>query len=83
MPEHGIASRRSKFRIFRRDPKDFLSRLVTMEETWLYHCDPDTKQQSMEWRLSDSPSPKEFPVQKSAGKVLAPNFLGSRRHSPH
>ena len=23
---------------------DFLSRLVTMDETWLYHYDPETKQ---------------------------------------
>ena len=30
---------------FRRDPNDFLSRLVTMDETWLYHYDPKTKQQ--------------------------------------
>ena len=29
---------------FQRDPNDFLSRLVTMEETWLYHYDPETKQ---------------------------------------
>jgi len=29
---------------FRRDPNDFLSRSVTMDETWLYHYDPDTKQ---------------------------------------
>jgi len=33
---------------FRRDPDDFLSRLVTMGEIWLYHYDPETKQQSME-----------------------------------
>jgi len=25
---------------FRRDPNDFLSQLVTMDETWLYHYDP-------------------------------------------
>jgi len=31
---------------FRRDQNYFLSRLVTMEETWLYHYDPETKQQS-------------------------------------
>jgi len=30
---------------FRRDPNDFLSRLVTMDETWLYHYDLQTKQQ--------------------------------------
>jgi len=28
---------------FRRVPNDFLSRLVTMDETWLYHYDPETK----------------------------------------
>jgi len=47
------------------------ARLVTMEETWLYHYDPETKQQSMEWRHSGSPRPKNFRVQKSTGKVLA------------
>ena len=35
-------------KFFRRDPNDFLSRLVTMDETWLYHYDPETKQQLME-----------------------------------
>jgi histone-lysine N-methyltransferase SETMAR len=54
-----------------RDPNDFLSRLVTMDETWLYHYDSETKQQSMEWRHSGSPSPQKIRVQKSAGKFLA------------
>jgi len=36
----------------RREPNDFLSRLVTMDETWLYHCDQETKQQSVEWKHS-------------------------------
>jgi len=44
---------------------------VTVDETWLYHYDPETKQQSMEWRHSGSPHPKKFSVQKYAGKVLA------------
>jgi len=59
---------------FQRDPNDFLSRLLTMEETWLYHYNPETKQQSMEWRHSGSPHPEKFHVQKSAGKVLASIF---------
>ena len=50
------------------------ARLVTMEETWLYHYDPETKQQSMEWRHSGSPHPKKFRVQKYIGKVLASIF---------
>jgi len=33
---------------FQHDPNDFLSQLVTMDKTWLYHYDPETKQQSME-----------------------------------
>jgi len=30
---------------FQRDPNDFQSWLVTMDETWLYHYYPETKQQ--------------------------------------
>jgi len=50
------------------------ARLVTMDETWLYHYDTETKQQSMERRHSGSPRPKKFGVQKSAGEVLASIF---------
>ena len=60
---------------FRHDPNDFLSRLVTMDETWLYHYDPKTKQQLMEWRYSSSPHPKIFREQKSTGK-FSPRFFG-------
>ena len=42
------------------DPNDFLSRLVTMDKIWLYHYDPEAKQQSMEWWHSGSPRPKKF-----------------------
>ena len=59
---------------FRRKPNDLLSRLVTMDETWFYHYDLETKQQSMERRHSCSSRPKIFRVQKSAGKVLASIF---------
>ena len=52
----------------------YRARLMTMDETRLYHYEPDTKQQSVEWRHSGSPRPKKFRVQKSAGKVLASIF---------
>jgi len=53
MPERGSETStepvvRENLEFFRRDPNDFLSRLVAMDETWLYHYDPETKQQSME-----------------------------------
>jgi len=45
-----------------------------MDETWLYHYEPETKQQSVEWRHSGSPRLKKFRVHKTAGKVLASIF---------
>jgi len=68
-------SSEQRLEFFLRDPNDFLSRLVTMDETWLYHYDPETKQQLMEWRHSGSHRPKTFRVQKTAEKVLASIFL--------
>jgi len=59
---------------FRCDPNDFLSRLVTMDETWLYHYDPETKQQSMEWRHSGSPAPKNSECKNPLEKFLASIF---------
>ena len=50
------------------------ARLVTMDETWLYHYDPETKQQPMEWRHSGSPRPQKFRMQNSAGKFLGSVF---------
>jgi len=59
---------------FQHNPNDFLSQLVTMDETWLYHYEPETKQHSTEWPHSGSPYPKKFRLQKSAGKILASVF---------
>jgi len=70
----------ANWEFFQHDPNDFLSRLVTMDETWLYHYDPETNQQSMEWRHSGSPRPKKFRVQKSAGTILA-SILGIKTPS--
>ena len=46
---------------FSRDRNDFLSRLVSMDETCLYNQDQETKQQSMEWRHSSSPPTQKTP----------------------
>ena len=65
-----------------RDPNDLLSRLVTMDETWLYHYGPGTKQQSMEWRHSGLSRPKNSKCKNPLEK-FSPRFLGSRRHPLH
>jgi len=60
---------------FQRDPNDvLLGAMVTMDETWLYHYDLETKQQSVEWQHRGLPCPKKFRVQKSTGKILASIF---------
>jgi len=86
MPERGSKTSTvpvvwANLEFFRHDRNDFLSRLVTMDKTWLCHYNPETEQQSIEWRHSGSTRPKTFRVQKSAGKVLASIFFGSKRHS--
>ncbi|WAR05641.1 MOS1T-like protein [Mya arenaria] len=35
--------------------RNFINRIVTTDETWLYHFDPETKQQSSDWRRKSSP----------------------------
>ena len=68
---------------FRRDPNDFMSWLVTMDKTWLYHYDPETRQQSVEWRHSGSPLPQIITSAKIRWKSSGLDFLGSRRYPPH
>ena len=52
--------------------------LVTGDETWLHHWDPDTKKESMQWKRSGSPPPKKFCTQPSAGKVMATVFWDTK-----
>jgi len=54
-----------------------------MDETWLYHYDLETKQQSMDWRHSCSPRPQKIPSAKIRWKNSRLDFLGSRMHPPH
>ena len=55
---------------FRSKEDDFLSRLVTVDETWVQYYEPENKAQSRQWV-----GPKKFKTQPSAGKVMATVFL--------
>jgi len=57
-----------------KDPEHFFQRLVTGDETWVYHRDPEFKMESMQWKHKTSPTPKMCRVEKSAGKVMATVF---------
>jgi histone-lysine N-methyltransferase SETMAR len=62
---------------YQADPDDFLSRLVTQDETWVHHFDPESKRQSLQWKHPWSPSPRKFRVVASARKVMASVFWDS------
>lgn len=62
---------------FDHDPEDFLQRIVTGDETWLYIYDPEPKQASMQWRPIGSKAPIKPKVEKSQAKVMATVFFDS------
>ena len=38
----------------------FLKRIMTGDETWVHHYEPESKRASTEWRHSNSPRAKKF-----------------------
>ena len=59
---------------FRSKEDDFLSRLVTVDETWVHYHEPENKAQSRQSVGPGSLRPKKFKTQPSAGKVMATIF---------
>ena len=49
---------------------DFLFRIITTNESFLYYYDPELKQSSKEWKRADSPPPTKPKQEKSAGTVF-------------
>jgi hypothetical protein len=42
-----------------RDDPNFISIIITGDETWVYGYDPEPKRQSSQWNSSKSPRPKK------------------------
>ena len=59
---------------FRSQEDGFLSRLVTVDETWVHYYEPENNAQSRQSVGPGSPRPKKFKTQLSAGKVMATAF---------
>jgi len=54
--------------------KEFLRRVVTVDETWIHHYTPETKQQSKQWISPGESAPKKAKTGLSAGMVTATIF---------
>ncbi|PNF17980.1 hypothetical protein B7P43_G17450 [Cryptotermes secundus] len=63
---------------FEAEGDKFLDSIVTGDETWCHHYEPESKRQSMEWRHPDSPRKKKFKTQPSVGKVMCTIFWDRR-----
>ena len=63
---------------FRSKEDDFLSCLVTVDETWVYYYEPENKAQSRQTLGPGSPRPKKFKMQPSSGKVMAAVFWNAQ-----
>jgi len=48
--------------------------IVTGDESWVYHYEPESKRQSMQWKHLSSPANKKFKTQASSGKVMLTIF---------
>src|SRR5436190_20561182 len=68
--------------MFKRNPKEFLRRFVTVDETWIHHYTPETKEQSKQWTEPANPLQRR---QKRFHRPERswPHFLGFARHHFH
>jgi hypothetical protein len=46
--------------LHRYEREGLLERIVTGDETWVHHFEPESKQQSMRWKHTSSPPTKKF-----------------------
>ena len=60
--------------LFKRHPKEFLRRFVTVDETWIHWFTPVTMEQSKQWTSPGERAPKKAKTVLSAGKVIGSVF---------
>jgi histone-lysine N-methyltransferase SETMAR len=58
-------------RHFNKNKTDFLHRFITVDETWIHHYTPESKQQSKQWTEAGCSAPKKARSVPPAGKVMA------------
>jgi len=49
---------------------DLLNLIITCDETWIFTLDPESKQQSMQWKSTSSPRPKKARMGHSKFKTI-------------
>ena len=57
------------------DDEDVLKKVIAGDESWVYGYDPETKQQSLQWKRLDEPRPKKARQSRSHVKSMLLIFL--------
>ena len=59
---------------FNKNKTDIVHQSVTMDETWIHHQTPESKQQSKQWKEAGCSATKKTRSVPSTGKVMASVF---------
>ena len=59
-------------------PGNLIKQVVTQDETWVHHFDPESRMQSKQWKHPSLPPPNKFKRVHSAEKVMASIFWDSQ-----
>ena len=54
---------------------EMFGRVITVDETWCFQYDPETKRQSMQWKTQNSPRPKKARMSRSQVKTMLVCFF--------
>lgn len=73
-----VSTSEQNLSMFNRNPKDFVRRFITMDETWIHYYTPESMQQSKQWVSPGETAPKRPKTQQWAGKVMASVFWDAR-----
>lgn len=68
--ERRVKDSKTFIKRYEKDGDDFLNRIITTDETWLWFFDPETKSQSAVWKRSSSPPPEKARVNKCGAKYM-------------
>ena len=64
-----------QLKIMVQENPEFISKVITADETWLNHFDPESKQQSSVLKSPSSLTPKKAKVVSSAWEVIVISFF--------
>uniref|UniRef100_T1HW85 Uncharacterized protein n=1 Tax=Rhodnius prolixus TaxID=13249 RepID=T1HW85_RHOPR len=78
-----IVMREFVLMLFQKNPHDFKRRFVTVDETWIHHYTPETKEQSKQWVTKGESAPKKGEDRSFGRKDYGDCLLGFARNNPH